>query len=61
MKSPYAVNLHNAVTVLRKRLGKRVAQLSFVRMSDVCAALRVLRIYLRRKRHSCVKRSAPPF
>ena len=40
MKSPCAVNLHNAVTVSQQRLGKRVAQLSSVRMNEVCAALR---------------------
>jgi mRNA interferase MazF len=39
MKSPCAVNLHNAVTVSRQRLGKRVAQLSAARMNEVCAAL----------------------
>ena len=40
MKSPCVVNLHNAVTVSQQRLGKRVAQLSSARMSEVCAALR---------------------
>jgi mRNA interferase MazF len=40
MKSPCAVNLHNAVTVSQARLGKRVAQLSAARMKEVCAALR---------------------
>jgi mRNA interferase MazF len=40
MKFPCAVNLHNAVTVSQERLGKRVAQLSSGRMSEVCAALR---------------------
>jgi mRNA interferase MazF len=40
MKSPCAVNLHNAVTVSQQRLGKRVAQLSPTRMNEVCAALR---------------------
>ena len=40
MKSPCAVNLHNAVTVAQDRLGRRVAQLSSVRMSEICAALR---------------------
>lgn len=40
MKAPCAVNLHNAVTVSQQRLGKRVAQLSSLRMSQVCAALR---------------------
>ncbi len=40
MKSPCAVNLHNAVTVSQQRLGRRVAQLSAARMNEVCAALR---------------------
>jgi mRNA interferase MazF len=40
MKSICAVNLHNAVTVSRERLGRRVAQLSSVKMSEICAALR---------------------
>ena len=40
MKAPCAVNLHNAVTVSQQRLGRRVAQLSSARMSEVCAALR---------------------
>ena len=39
MKSPCAVNLHNAVTVSQNRLGKRVAQLSSLRMSEICTAL----------------------
>ena len=40
MKSLCAVNLHNAVTVPQHRLGKRVAQLSSLRMNEICAALR---------------------
>jgi len=40
MKAPYAINLHNPVTVLQERLGKRVAQLSSARMHEICAALR---------------------
>lgn len=40
MKAPCAVNLHNAVTVSQLRLGKRVTQLSSLRMSEICAALR---------------------
>jgi len=40
MKSPCAVNLHNAVTVSQHRMGKRVAQLSSARMNEVRAALR---------------------
>jgi mRNA interferase MazF len=40
MKAPCAVNLHNAITVSQKSLGRRVAQLSSSRMNEVCAALR---------------------
>jgi mRNA interferase MazF len=40
MKSPCAVNLHNAVTVSQERLGRRVAQLNSMRMAEICAALR---------------------
>jgi len=40
MKKPCAVNLHNAITVPQHRLGKRVAQLSLTRMSEICAAVR---------------------
>ncbi len=40
MKSPCAVNLHNAVTVSQQRVGKQVARLSAARMNEVCAALR---------------------
>ena len=40
MKAPCAINLHNPVTVMQERLGKRVAQLSSVRMHEICAALR---------------------
>ena len=40
MKAPCAVNLHNAVSVSRDKLGKRVAQLNPRRMSEICAALR---------------------
>ena len=39
MKAPCAVNLHNAVTVLRERLGRRVAKLDAARMDEICAAL----------------------
>jgi mRNA interferase MazF len=39
MKTPCAVNLHNPVTVTRDRLGRRVAQLSSLRMYEICAAL----------------------
>ncbi len=41
MKTPCAVNLHNAVTISQQRLGKRMAQLSPARMNEVCVALRV--------------------
>ena len=40
MKAPCVVNLHNPVTVSQERLGKRVAQLSSMRMCEICAALR---------------------
>jgi mRNA interferase MazF len=40
MKAPCAVNLHNAITVPQKHLGKRVAQLRSLRMSEICAAVR---------------------
>jgi mRNA interferase MazF len=40
MKAPCAVNLHNAVTISQHRLGRRVAHLSSLRMSEICAALR---------------------
>lgn len=40
MKGPCAVNLHNAVTISQNRLGRRLAQLSSLRMSEICAALR---------------------
>ena len=40
MKSPCAVNLHNTVTISQLRLGKRVARLGSLRMSEICAALR---------------------
>ncbi len=35
MKTPCAANLHNVVTVSQQRLGKRVARLSTVRMSEI--------------------------
>lgn len=40
MKAPCAVNLHNAVTISQSRLGRRVNQLSSLRMREICAALR---------------------
>src|SRR5271168_2934258 len=38
MKTACAVNLHNAVTVAQVRLGRRVAQLSSMRMNEICSA-----------------------
>ena len=40
MKSVCAVNVHNAVTVAQRRLGRRVARLNSLRMDQICAALR---------------------
>ncbi|MGD0914060.1 MAG: type II toxin-antitoxin system PemK/MazF family toxin [Terracidiphilus sp.] len=40
MKTSCAINLHNAVTVSKDRLGRRVAQLHSRRMNEICAALR---------------------
>jgi mRNA interferase MazF len=40
MKTPCAVNLHNAVTVSQHRLGRRVGHLGVLRMIDICLALR---------------------
>ena len=40
MKGPCAVNLHNAVTVAQRRMGRRVARLGSTRMSEICQALR---------------------
>jgi mRNA interferase MazF len=40
MKDACAVNLHNAVTVSQKRMGRLVATLSPARMEQVCHALR---------------------
>ena len=40
MKGRCAVNLHHAVTVSQRRLGKRLAQLGPRRMREVCSALR---------------------
>jgi mRNA interferase MazF len=40
MKKSCAVNLHNAVTVSQNRLGRRVSQLSSLRMVEICAAVR---------------------
>ena len=35
-----AVNLHHAVTVSQKHLGRRVARLTRLRMREICSALR---------------------
>ena len=40
MKGRCAVNLHHALTVSQRRLGKRVAQIGPRRMSEICSALR---------------------
>jgi mRNA interferase MazF len=40
MKKLCAVNLHNAVTVPKQLLGRRVGQLPPSRMREICAALR---------------------
>jgi mRNA interferase MazF len=40
MKRACTVNMHNAVTVAQKRLGRRVARLTDERLREVCAALR---------------------
>ena len=40
LKTPCAVNLHNAVTISQQRLGKRVGHLGSLRMGEICAALR---------------------
>ncbi len=39
LRQPSAVNFHNLVTVNQQILGRRIAQLSPRRMSEVCAAL----------------------
>jgi mRNA interferase MazF len=39
MKAPCAVNLHNAITVKKDLLGKRLTQLHWSRMREICAAL----------------------
>lgn len=39
MKAPCAVNLHGAVSVPQRLLGRCVAHLSSRRMSEICAAL----------------------
>jgi mRNA interferase MazF len=39
MKAPCAVNLHGAVSVPQRFLGRRVAHLSSRRMGEICAAM----------------------
>lgn len=39
MKASCAVNLHNVTVVPRSKIGKRVAQLSSLRMREICGAL----------------------
>lgn len=39
MKGPCAANLDNIVTIRRSGLGRRVAQLSPLRMDEICKAL----------------------
>jgi mRNA interferase MazF len=39
MKNVCAVNLHNTLTVVQSRIGRRVAQLNQARMAQICAAL----------------------
>ena len=39
MKSVCAINLHNLVTVDKRRLGRRIARLDESKMREVCAAL----------------------
>jgi mRNA interferase MazF len=39
MKQTCAVNLHNIVTVAREGLGRRLGQLSSVKMQEVCEAI----------------------
>ena len=40
VKGSCAVNLHDVVTVSQRRWGKRMAQLTPVRMREICGALR---------------------
>ena len=39
MKRPCAINLHNAVTVAKAHLGRRVAVLNTERLTEICSAL----------------------
>jgi mRNA interferase MazF len=40
MKTPCAVNLHIAVTISQRRLGRRLTRLSSARMAEISSALR---------------------
>ena len=40
MKTPCAINLHNAVTVPQHRLGRRIAKVSLEKMEQVCFSIR---------------------
>lgn len=40
LKQACAINLHNVVTVRKEVVGRRICQLSELRMQEVCAALR---------------------
>jgi len=40
MKQRCAINLHNAITVSQQRLGRRIAHLSPLQMTQLCSALR---------------------
>jgi mRNA interferase MazF len=40
MKAPCVVNLHHAITISQDRLGRRIGQLSPLRMGEICGALR---------------------
>lgn len=39
MKGRCAVNLHNVTTVVKSKLGRRVARLSVARTNEICAAV----------------------
>lgn len=39
MKHPSAVNLHNVITVDRRRIGRRVGSLGALKMREICRSL----------------------
>ncbi|HKA38079.1 MAG TPA: type II toxin-antitoxin system PemK/MazF family toxin [Thermoanaerobaculia bacterium] len=39
LKQPCVANLHNVMTVSQQSLGRRLAQLSSLRMKEICAAM----------------------